>query len=153
MNVRRYLFTSVVVHAVALAPGYAGGQGSDVHAEDRRERITLEASARNQVLAEMRMMLASLHRILAALAENDLAAAGEAARASGVATAVDLAPQVREHLPENFRALGMATHRGFDEIANRIAEDATQRDVQRRLATLTSNCVACHETYRLDEIR
>jgi cytochrome c556 len=47
----------------------------------------------------------------------------------------------------------MQTHRGFDELADRIKAGGTREDAIRALAGVTGNCVACHAVYRLDEAR
>jgi cytochrome c556 len=127
--------------------------GSAQHAahtvEDDRERIVLPAPARNMVLAEMRMMLESVAGVVAALSEGDTAAAAQAARASGMVMAVD--PHLVELLPAAFVDLGMATHRGFDALADQLEQGADQGTALAELGTLLQNCNACHATYRADE--
>jgi cytochrome c556 len=117
--------------------------------DDDRERIVLPAPARNMVLAEMRMMLESVAGVVAALSEGDTAAAAQAARASGMVMAVD--PHLRELLPAAFVELGMATHRGFDALADQLEQGADQETALAELGTLMQNCNACHATYRADE--
>jgi hypothetical protein len=118
-------------------------------AVDERERIVLPAPARNMVLAEMRMMLESVTGVVTALSEGDTAAAAEAARASGMVMAVD--PHLVELLPAAFVELGMATHRGFDALADQLEQGADQGTALAELGTLMQNCNACHATYRADE--
>ena len=120
-------------------------------AADSRERLTLPAPARNMVLAEMRQMLRSLADVLTGLAEGDTAAAATAARASGMAAAVDVAPEVAVLLPNAFIQLGMSTHQGFDALADQLEAKVPQPEALAALAGLTQNCVACHATYRMDE--
>jgi cytochrome c556 len=128
-----------------LAAVAAGGGGG----ADARQRIAVEESVREQVLAEMRTMLASLDGLLRALAAEDRASAVKAARAAGMATAVDVDPHVERDLPEAFRALGVATHQGFDALAERIEGGASSQEVLGELAKLSANCVACHQAFRL----
>jgi cytochrome c556 len=118
-------------------------------AADDRERIVLPAPARNMVLAEMRMMLESVAGVVAALSEGDTAAAAQAARASGMVMAVD--PHLNELLPAAFVELGMATHRGFDALADQLEQGADQETALAELGTLMQNCNACHAAYRADE--
>ena len=120
-------------------------------AVDDRKRIVLPAPARNMVLAEMRMMLESISGVVAALSEGDTAAAAQAARAAGMAAAVDIDPAVRELLPAAFVELGMATHRGFDALADKLEQPVEQETALAELGTLMQNCIACHDTYRADE--
>ena len=117
--------------------------------DDERERIVLPAPARNMVLAEMRLMLESVAEVVAALSEGERAAAAQAARASGMVMAVD--PHLRELLPAAFVELGMATHRGFDALADKLEQGAAQGTALAELGALMQNCNACHATYRADE--
>jgi hypothetical protein len=117
-------------------------------AADDRERIALPAQARNMVLAEMRMMLESVAGVVTALSDGDAAAAA-AARASGMVMAVD--PHLVELLPAAFVELGMATHRGFDALADQLEQGMDQETALAELGALMQNCIACHNTYRADE--
>ena len=139
-----------VVAGIAIAPGRAQQQ-EPPGAVDTRERILLPAPARNMVLAEMRQMLVSMEGVLAGLAREDMAAAADAARASGMAAAVDVAPDIAVLLPDAFIQLGTATHQGYDELAETLEAGASQQEVLAAFAELTRNCVACHETWRIDE--
>ena len=120
---------------------------------DTRQRLVLEPAQRDKILAEMRLMLGSMGGIVQGLAAGDLAAIEKAARASGMVAAADVDPQIEKLLPQQFLELGMQTHKGFDQLADRIKAGGTREDVLTGLARLTGNCVACHATYRLDETR
>jgi DNA-binding transcriptional regulator/RsmH inhibitor MraZ len=135
---------------VSAGSTQAGAQ-QPAGAVDARERIVLPAAARNLVLAEMRQMMESNSGVLAALSECDMAAAAQAARASGMAAAVDVDRAVRVLLPASFVQLGMETHLGFDALAERLEQPVDQQTALTELATLTQKCVACHATYRADE--
>jgi hypothetical protein len=136
------LIASATAQVSAQQPGAVG---------DTRERIVLPAPARDMVLAEMRVMLESISGTIAGLSEGDMAAAAQAARASGMAAAVDVAPAVRELLPAAFVELGMATHQGFDALADQLGQPVDQQTALAELAGLLQKCVACHATYRADE--
>jgi cytochrome c556 len=142
----------------ALALGFALLAGSasaqpPAPAPDARQRLALPPAARDMVLAEMRRMLESVNAILQGVVGGDQAAIESAARASGMAMAVDVDPRVMSALPAPFRELGMQTHRGFDALADRMKAGGTREDALRGLAQITNNCVACHAIYRLDEAR
>ena len=138
------MMAPTVIRDNAFAQRYAS-------ASDTRQQLVLPASERDKVLAEMRVMLGSVSRILQALAADDIAAIEDAARASGIAMAADVDPQIRKRLPQTFLDLGMKTHKGFDELADQVKAGASREDVIQSLATLTGNCVACHAIYRIDE--
>jgi cytochrome c556 len=148
----RRMISRTLAALFLLVAGTAGVSAQHAaHTVDDRERIVLPAPARNMVLAEMRMMLESVAAVVAALSEGDTAAAAQAARASGMAMAVDVDPALRELLPAAFVELGMATHRGFDTLADKLEQGVDHETALTELGTLMQNCIACHDTYRADE--
>jgi cytochrome c556 len=136
----------------ALLAGAASAQPPSPVA-DARQRVALPAPAREKILAEMRHMLESVSAILQGVVAGDAAAIETAARASGMAMAVDADPRMMSSVPAPLRELGMQTHRGFDALADRMKAGGTPDDALRGLARITNNCVACHALYRLDESR
>lgn len=120
---------------------------------DARQRLALGPAERDKVLAEMRGMLESVSAIVQGLAAGDSVRAESAARASGMAVAVDADPRLMQSLPPEFRRLGMQTHKGFDGLADRINGGAARENILGALGALTANCVACHAAWRLDETR
>ena len=133
---------------LALAWPGAGQQSTDA-----RQRVVLTPAARDKILAEMRDMLGALHGVLRALSTGDLTAAEQAARGAGMGVAVDVSPDVRAQLPPPFLQLGMQTHRAFDTLADQLRAGASGPEALKAITGLTSNCVACHAAYRLDEAR
>ena len=129
------------------------GPGSGQQPTDARQRVVLTAAARDKILAEMRDMLGALHGVIRALSVGDLAAAEQAARGAGMGVAVDVRPEVRAQLPPPFLQLGMQTHRAFDALADQLKAGASGQEALKAITGLTSNCVACHAAYRLDEAR
>ncbi len=120
---------------------------------DTRQRVIFAPAQRNHMLDEMRRMLASVSGIIQGIASNDLPAAEQAARASGMMNAADVDPQIMKLLPQPFLELALQTHKGFDALADRIKAGSSRDDILRELAKLTGNCVACHAVYQLDEAR
>lgn len=133
--------------------GYSHAVEPHESSSDTRQRLVLTPTQRDQILAEMRLMLGSVSGIVQGLAADDLPAAEKAARMSGMMHAADTDPQLKKLLPQPFLELGMQTHRGFDILADQMKAGGNQTDILRGLARLTGNCVACHATYRLDEAR
>lgn len=148
MMLRRFILVALVGAVVAVPLATPEAQPAD-----RRQRIVVPPAARERVLAEMRAMLESVNGVLRALATGDLAAGEKAARASGLATAADVEPEVKRALPPQFLSLGMQTHRGFDRVAEELRAGAAREAIVASLAEVTSLCVACHAAYRLDEAR
>ena len=98
----------------------------------------------------MRQMLSALNGVLTAAGASDSAALVEAARSGGMAVAVDTDPALADRLPEEFKRLGVDTHRAFDGVAEAAESGASIDTIAGRLGRLTANCVACHESYRLE---
>lgn len=152
---RRSTFARLAVAGLgtlALVAG-AAAPGRAQPPPDARQRVVLPAAGRDKVLHEMRAMLQAVNGVLHAVVTGDLAAAEKAARAAGMVTAADVDPQVMGSLPPPFRQLGMQTHKGFDELADRLRGGGTRDDAIRDLSAITGRCVACHAIYRLDEAR
>lgn len=147
---------------ILVVPSLAGisrssGQTGDLRppeaqqVTDTRERVRLAPAERDTILLEMRGMLQGLSDILQGLVAGDLVKAEKAARASGVAKAIDAS--FEQKLPPHFFQLGMRTHKRFDALADAIKVGAARDAVMRRLAAITGSCVTCHDMYRLDEPR
>jgi len=119
-------------------------------ASDTRARIRLEPAERDSVLAEMRIMLTTLNRIMHGLAAADMSMVEEAARASGTKAALNA--ELEKKLPPQFQQLERRVHQRFDQLADAV-KSGTRDDVVKRLAALTGYCVTCHDTYRLDEAK
>ena len=119
-------------------------------ARDTRERIQLAPAEHDAVLAEMRMMLKTLNRIMHGLAAGDMSMVEEAARASGIRAALNA--ELEKKLPPQFQQLERRVHQRFDQLVDAVMS-GTRDDVVKRLAALTGYCVTCHDTYRLDEAK
>ena len=115
-------------------------------AAERRQLVNLTRPERDAVRAEMRQMLASVDGIVRAVSSGDRAAAEAAARASGMATAVD--PRLEKKLPTAFLEMGERVHHGFDELADAAKTNVPKDALLTRLADVTGTCVACHAVYR-----
>ncbi|HSL72251.1 MAG TPA: hypothetical protein VK864_18525 [Longimicrobiales bacterium] len=137
----------VVVLGIAVTGKFRSSQEP---ASDRRTVIRLPEPGRDAVLAEMRTMLKSVNGVLNGAVHGDVARMREAARASGLAAAVDLQPEMRQRLPMAFLSLGEGTHAAFDSIDAVLVKWPGRDSALVRLARLTGACVACHEAYRIE---
>ena len=52
-------------------------------------------------------------------------------------------------LPLEFKQLGLATHRGFDSIADEAERRRSTDHAPKQLGDVMQNCVACHGTWRI----
>ena len=117
---------------------------------DDREAIRVSPEERSTILGTMNENLLALHRILKALADDDLAAvakaADSAARAPGPGARLQ---SLREVLPDPWRRSGKIVHKEFARVARLAERGATSSDLIPRMSRLTRACVDCHNTYRL----
>jgi cytochrome c556 len=118
---------------------------------DGRAEILLAPAERDQILAEMRLLLKTVDGILRGLgdAEIDRRVLAMIAREAGMGMAADVEPTIMAKLPLPFKQLGMSIHKDMDVLADAIAEGATAQEIVRRLSDMTARCTACHEMYRL----
>jgi hypothetical protein len=124
-------------------------QAAELAASDSRQVLRLLRSERDAVRAEMRQMLASVSGVVGAVSAGDLAAVEKAARTSGMSTAVD--PRLERKLPKPFLEMGERTHRGFDDLGDAAKSGVNSNALLARLASVMSNCITCHATYRLPD--
>lgn len=142
--------TCAVLPAYGQQTSQAAQERGIVPFTDQRMPIALTEVERAFIRREMRGFLASLQEILEASAAGDHAQVAAAGRRSGMGgpeqehIPKSLAPK----LPMEFKQLGLATHRAFDQIAaGAQGGDATR--VPKQVGELMRNCVACHSTWRI----
>ncbi len=135
---------TLLAHGIALPANALAG-------DDGRTAIVLSASERNAILIEMRGFLESVQGIVAGLAEQNSQAIATSARKSGMASARDVAPALKDKLPTEFKKLGMATHMAFDDLARESMEIGDKQIMLKQLGALMGNCTSCHAGYRIDE--
>ena len=116
---------------------------------DQRSPIALSEAEIAFVRREMRGLLESVRGILDASANGDRAGVVAAARRASLngpeAEHIPLAPK----LPPEFRKLGLATHRAFDQIALDAERSGAIDSLSKALAEAMGNCIACHSTWRV----
>jgi len=123
--------------------------GSTAKAEDGRTQVLLDESERDQVLVEMRQLLASTQQITEGLAEHDMKKVAAAASEVGMNATKTMDVRLKAKLPIDFKKLGFATHQAFDDIATMATEKKSESHIQMKLAETMNNCVACHSSFQL----
>lgn len=148
---RKIAFAAIalwIVTIAVLAVVFIRGNGH--MGSDGRTVIRLHPAERDFVLAEMRGMLIAVKDISAALAMVDDDAAAKAARAAGGDSVGGVPVSLMTKLPVEFKHAGMTMHAGFDDFAAAASRGESQRELTAKLSNLLGNCVACHQTYRID---
>jgi hypothetical protein len=118
--------------------------------DDGRTAIVLSAAERDLVLSEMRGFLEGIETITTGIAEKDMKAIAESAGKMGMSTAGQVPVALMGKLPSEFRSLGMATHKAFDELALEAQDMGDGQVVLSGLGELINNCTTCHAAYRID---
>lgn len=138
-----FLFGS---HA-ALAGEPAGHAHAPGH--DARVVLALTPEERAIVLEEMRQFPNAMQKMTDGLARQDMPAVARASRAVGQYLGHAVPPAVRAKLPMEFRQLGNAVHRDFDQMA---LDADTLGEVSHSLSQLSATlqkCIGCHATYQI----
>ena len=120
-------------------------------ANDPRIAVSLAGEDRAYVLGQMRLFLANIQRITAALAGNDRILASKVAAIAGARdneSNPSRPPTLRTRQPEAWIQYIGQVRKGFDDLAS-TAATAPVPDSLNKLAALTQNCVACHQTFRI----
>jgi len=125
-------------------------QGNTAESSDGRTSILLNPAERDLVLAEMRAFLMSIQQINSAIAEDNMKLVAESARKVGKAAQGEVPASLVAKLPLPFKKLGFDTHTRFDQLAMDTDDLGDANYALAQLAVLMQNCVACHETYRID---
>jgi len=153
---------AILVLLLALAAGgcVAPPRSADPLYDPRygREGVTLEPAERDFVLAEMRHFVRAIRGILEGIADNDMKNVAAAARAAGlevhraqIASPDGTAASMARKVPPRYRALILATHEAFDEMALHAQQPDGRDRLLTALAENLNRCVACHAAYRFPE--
>ena len=125
-------------------------RGSTAPASDGRIAVMLRGPERDLVLTEMRGMLMAVRAISEGLAENRLADIIQAARDGGSSAMGGVPMSLMAKLPLEFKGMGMAMHKGFDELAAAAERGEATDKLLVRLTGQLNQCVGCHQGYRID---
>ena len=120
-------------------------------AQDAREPAVRTEAERNFILGQMRLFLQSTQAITVALGKNDLKTVEDEAAARGrQGTPVSaIPPGMKAKETPAWTAMMAGTRAGFDDIARAAHEGVPSSELIGMLGAAMSNCVACHQSYRL----
>ncbi|HEY7532397.1 MAG TPA: hypothetical protein VH681_06375 [Nitrospiraceae bacterium] len=116
-----------------------------------RVEVVVASAERDQILAEMRQLLKSVHGVVTGLSgsDEDVKNAEAAARAAGMTMAADANPALIAKLPLAFKEIGMSVHQDMDLLADAVARREPPPQILRRLSNITARCTTCHEMFQL----
>jgi hypothetical protein len=141
---------SLLANGVLLYILVIGGKTTQMSGtDDTRTAIVLNDSERALILTEMRGFLSAVQNMNNALAANDMTTVASSAQAVGSAAAQGVPVTLMTKLPLQFKELGLATHKGFDQLAMDARDLGDAKQSLQQLGQLMNNCVACHATYQL----
>ena len=144
-------FAAVILWIVTLvAGGWFFVRGWTAKGSDGRTEILLAPVERDQILAEMRLLLKAVDGVVRGLGEPkpDVKQLEETARAVGMKMAADTEPAIMVKLPLPFKQMGMSIHKDMDVLADAIVQHETSQQILQRLSSITARCTACHDMYK-----
>jgi cytochrome c556 len=119
---------------------------------DRRITIVPSPEARARVLADMRQYLSGLQSMFESLSRQDLAGAARTARALEAIRIDDVALVSPSPFETEFRELAVKVRRDFGRIADDAERRRDLKDTMGRIGIAMQTCLACHQTFQLNEI-
>jgi len=141
--------TFLALSTVATA-GSSAGSGVEA---DPREPVILSVAEKAWVLQSMRAHLAALQQITAGVGGGDLEGARRAAASMALSVALSdpaRPSSLRARLPAAWIALVSTMHREFEGVGEGIQAHEDASHILARLGRVTSQCVACHASYRIE---
>ena len=144
-------WTITTVLALMLAfVGFKFITGSVEETDDGRTAIIMTAPERDMVLGEMRTFLEGVQSIVEAIAADDMATVATTATSVGMAATGGEPAALIAKLPLEFKALGMGTHKAFDDLSMEATDMGDGDIVLAQLGELMLRCTSCHAGYRFD---
>jgi len=123
-----------------------------VVAPDRRIPIVLPAEARARVLADMRELLSGIQALFTAVSQQDFGSVARTARGLSRVAIDDVSPVAPSPFEDDFRELGARMRQDFGRIADAAERRGDGPQTLGRLGIAMQACVACHQTFQLNEV-
>ncbi len=138
-----------------LAALFLGAFASSVDAgdtSDTRESVQRTDTEKDFILDQMRLLLTSIVEVEDGLGTGDMDKVAREAASRGRKANVNLArpPGLAARESEAWKSMFASVRGGFDAIADKAAAGAPASEINRMLADTMRNCVACHQTYRIE---
>jgi len=118
--------------------------------DDNRIVVKYEPDLRDLVLNEMRDYLEVMNEIQQGLVENNPDKIVKAATRQGQISLEATPIRLLKLSPLACKQMGFRGHDIFQSIADSARVNFKRTTTIKQLAELTSNCIVCHRTYRID---
>ncbi|HLG83898.1 MAG TPA: hypothetical protein VKY22_23035 [Bradyrhizobium sp.] len=132
--------------SVALMP-----RGTADEMADTRESVQRTEAEKNFVLDQMRLFLTSIEGVEEGLGSGDMdkVAREAAARGRKANAALVRPPALAAKESDAWKSMIGSVRSGFDQIAEQAIARAPVATINKTLADTMTNCIACHQTYRI----
>ena len=117
--------------------------------DDTRATVKYPKDLHNLVLSEMRDYLAVISEIQAGLSENNPEKVFKAANRQGQKAIDETPARLLKLSPLACKQMGIQGHLLFQEIADSAKLNFNRTTTLKQLNKLTTNCVVCHQLYKL----
>lgn len=117
---------------------------------DTRTTVKYAPDLRELVMSEMRDYLVIMSEIQQGIANNDPDKIYNAAIKQGQASINETPERLLKLSPLACKQMGFAGHHLFQAIADSARTNYNPQTTIKQMAELTNNCVACHNTYKVE---
>ena len=117
---------------------------------DNRIIVKYAPDLRELVMSEMRDYLVIMSDIQQGIAENDPKKIYEAASKQGQASIDETPARLLKLSPLACKTMGFQGHHLFQAIADSAKTNYNPQTTIKQMAELTNNCIACHNTYKVE---
>ncbi len=143
LNIILVLIIAIILYVFVI-------KGSVTPTEDGRSAIHITIDERTKILGDMRKFLEHVQAMVEAIGNEDMAKFSTAASGVGLIQEPALSAPLSAKLPLEFKAMGLETHKAFDELAALADSGASYQTLAGELSIIMSNCTYCHRSYRLE---
>lgn len=119
---------------------------------DTREAVPRTEVEKDFILDQMRLLLSSIVEVEDGLGSGDMDQVAREAAARGRKANVNLPKPSTLSAKESdaWKAMFGSVRIGFDTLAEKAKAHAPASEINKTLADTMRNCVACHQTYRIE---
>ena len=118
--------------------------------DDPRTSVKYPPDIEKLVLSEMRDYLEIINEINQGIAENNPERITKAAYQQGKSSIEETPTRLLKLSPMPCKTMGFRGHDLFQAIGDSAKINYNPQTIQKQMADLTNNCIACHRSYRIN---